>query len=104
MASELLATFAFSHEAWLASHRLAAIGIRCRVSTLRAGLLGMVPAADARCELWVDGDDLDDAKRALTLEVIDGGRRQGSEPAACPACGAPWEPGFEQCWDCSRRP
>ena len=22
------------------------------------------------------------------------------EPDACPACGSPWEPGFEVCWNC----
>ena len=101
MGSVLLATYPFVHEAWLASHRLEAVGIPSRVSSLRAGLFGMVPAADAVCELWVAAELLDDARRVLSLEVIDGGQAHRQDPSECPRCGAVWEPGFQQCWSCS---
>ena len=100
MASTRLATYPFAHEAWLASHRLAAAGIAATVSSHRAGLWGALPADDAVAELWVDDADAERAVRWLALEVIDGGRRRAT-PASCPACGAAWEDGFERCWSCS---
>jgi hypothetical protein len=103
MAWTLLQSFSYDHEAHLAHHRLVAAGIQARVSTLRSGLGGVVPMADALSELWVQESDASDARRVLSLTVIDGGR--GLEtPATCPHCGVDWEPGFEVCWSCSLKP
>jgi len=101
MSWSLLESFNYTHEAHLASHKLEASGIRARVSTLRAGLAGMVPIKDAVSEVWVHKEELDAARRVLNLELLDGGQEAREEPEVCPKCGAAWEPGFEACWSCS---
>ena len=101
MSWTLLESYAYTHEAHLASHKLEAAGIPSRVSTLRAGLAGMVPIKDAVSELWVAPEALDHARRVLHLEVYDGGQETRVEPESCPQCDATWEPGFEACWSCS---
>jgi len=101
MSWSLLESYAYTHEAHLASHKLEASGIRARVSTLRAGLAGMVPMKDAVSEIWVQAGDVDAARRVLNLELLDGGQEAREEPETCPKCGAAWEPGFEACWSCS---
>ena len=34
------------------------------------------------------------------LGIAPGGEVAIVEPATCPRCDAPWEPGFEVCWSC----
>ncbi len=104
MSWSLVESYAYTHEAHLAGHKLEASGIRARVSTLRAGLAGVVPVKDAVSEVWVHAEDLDAARRILHLEVLEGGQDPRQDPDVCPHCGAEWEPGFDACWSCSGRP
>lgn len=94
------------------------VGVRLHGEGLGANLGApmLVPV-----EVWVDEAEHDEALAILgrvtrrdehgRLTLIeDGGATYGlseadpahaaAEPAACPACGAEWEPGFHVCWQC----
>ena len=51
--------------------------------------------------VMVPADELEDARVILAAFLADSDAPDdGASPEACPACGAPWEPGFSQCWRC----
>ena len=71
------------------------------------GGIGMLPINDAMVEVWVDKAAQERAE-SLIHAVLYGegdapvvGRESPVDaPTHCVRCGAPWEPGFQSCWQC----
>lgn len=72
------------------------------------GGIGMLPVNDAMVEVWVDKNALSRAEALVHAvlysdadEPVVGRDRVVATPTHCARCGAPWEPGFQSCWQCS---
>ena len=110
-------------EAHLVRAALEAAGIAAHVQgeDLVPGAFGM----DARTEVFVSEEAVGAAHEILgtalrrdrtgALSLVDPDDRIGrlaisegsgevslADPAQCPRCHAPWEPGFEVCWSCGQ--
>lgn len=129
--ARLVQLFSSPHlpQAHLAHQLLERAGIPSTLQGInRSGLGGMIPMSDSEVSVWVRAEDLAEARKLLgvTGPAVEDGRlslaaQEGSgelslveggglsapggpafvHPEACPRCQAPWERGFEVCWNCS---
>ncbi|MBT3224173.1 MAG: DUF2007 domain-containing protein [Proteobacteria bacterium] len=61
------------------------------------GMSGFVLPA----RVMVPAEEADEARVAIAvIEEMENEERTEGEPEVCPACGAKWEPGFFECWQC----
>ena len=51
--------------------------------------------------VMVPAEEADEARAAIAvIEAMEDDDGQKGGPEVCPACGAKWEPGFFECWQC----
>lgn len=62
-------------------------------------LLGRLTRTDERGRLSLV-DEGEETQTLVEAGLHPAPQGQRAEPAVCPQCGAPWEPGFEVCWSC----
>lgn len=66
-------------------------------SIIGAGSLGV------SARVLVPDGEADEARAAIAvLEASADTEPAQGGPSTCPACGAPWEAGFEECWQCQQ--
>jgi len=57
------------------------------------------------CRVMVPSTEQADARAAIEeFREAQRTRPDSTHPARCPDCGAPWEPGFDECWSCNGEP
>ncbi len=55
------------------------------------------------CRVLVPKLEVEEARVVIAMMEATAVGEEGSGPASCPACGADWEPGFRECWQCQER-
>ena len=65
-------------------------------ATLGVGIASFV----VPCRLLVRSDEYDEAIAVIAVLRARDRALHDAAPPDCGACGEPWEPGFEVCWNC----
>ena len=97
-------------EAHVVANHLRHNGVAATVRNERLNrLLGAIPMSESMVEVWVPDDDVANATELLAamaaIEATAGVAPDAPEPPTpaapqCGHCGAPWERGFDVCWNC----
>ncbi len=71
-----------------------------RATVVQGGLAAVVGAGSfaVPARVLVPADQEADAR--VAIEMLSAEPAAGTSPDECGACGAPWEPGFQECWRC----